>query len=67
MSIEQLNPDSTKFHTCKFRSLEEIEKTIKRCSCQGGDFTTKGYWCEQREIFQVTEEICKDCPVYQHK
>ena len=54
MSIEKLNPESVNFHTCKFRSEEEQERLVKRCSCQGGDYTSRGYWCEQREIFQVT-------------
>lgn len=67
MSINELSQNSEKFHTCKFRSDNEIEKTIKRCSCQGGDYNAKGFWCEKREIFQVTEQICVNCPVYEHK
>ena len=64
MSIEQLSPESINFHTCKFRSEEEQDRLIKRCSCQGGDYNLRGYWCEQRQIFQVTPEICSDCPEY---
>lgn len=67
MSIEQLNPESVNFHTCRFRSDQEHERIIKRCSCQGGDYTMKGYWCDKRQIFQVTEQICANCPEYQHK
>ena len=67
MNIEQINENSLNFQTCKFKSNEEVEQHIKRCACQGGDYTIKGYVCEARQIFQVTEEICKDCPVYEAK
>lgn len=67
MSIEQINQDTIKFNTCKFKSTEEIERLVKRCSCQGGDYTVKGYFCETRQIFQVSPEICKDCPIYEAK
>jgi hypothetical protein len=67
MSIDELTPESINFHTCKFRSEEEQERLIKRCSCQGGDYNLRGYWCEQRQIFQVTQEICATCSEYQHK
>ena len=67
MSIDELNSESINFHTCKFRSEAEQDRLIKRCSCQGGDYTIKGYWCEQRQIFQVTQEICAGCADYQHK
>ncbi len=56
-----------KFDTCKFRSAVETTQIIKRCSCQGGDYELKGYFCEERQIFQVTNEICTSCPVYQAK
>jgi hypothetical protein len=67
MSIDPLNLDSIKFHTCKYRSEEEQEKLIKRCSCQGGDYILRGYWCDKRQIFQVTPETCQQCPVYEAK
>lgn len=67
MSINQLTPESINFHTCKYRSEEEEDRLIKRCPCQGGDYNLRGYWCEARQIFQVTEDICKDCPVYESK
>lgn len=67
MNIEEINENSLKFQTCKFKSPEEIERHIQRCSCQGGNYTIKGYFCEARQLFQVTEEICKDCPVYETK
>jgi hypothetical protein len=67
MSIDELTPESINFHTCKFRSEEEQDRLIKRCSCQGGDYNLRGYWCEQRQIFQVNQEICATCSEYQHK
>lgn len=67
MSIEALTPESINFHTCRFRSENEHERLVKRCSCQGGDYTVRGYWCEKREIFDVKEEICGICPEYQDK
>ena len=66
MSIEPLNPD-LKFNKCKFRSNEETERLVKRCSCQGGDYTAKGYVCELRQIFQVTQDICENCPLFESK
>lgn len=67
MDIEQINPSPSKFNTCKFRSENPITKTIKRCSCQGGDYVANGYMCYEKQIFQVTEEFCKNCEVYQSK
>jgi len=67
MNIEQLDPNTIKYHTCKFRSEYETKRLIKRCGCQGGDYEASGYVCEERQIFQVNPEICKDCPVYQSK
>lgn len=67
MSIDPLTPESINFHKCKFRSKNEHERLIKRCSCQGGDYTIKGYWCEQRQIFDVKQEICAICQEYQYK
>ena len=63
----QISLEDSKFSTCTFRSDNEIEKLIKRCSCQGGDYKIKGYYCHQRNIFQLTKEICESCPVYQAK
>jgi len=59
--------DDLNFNKCKFRSSEMEERLIKRCSCQGGDYTIKGYVCEARQIFQVTEDICEGCPVFEAK
>ena len=64
MDIEPISLEPSKFQTCKFRSAEEVEKLIKRCSCQGGNYTIKAYYCEARQIFKISEEICKDCPIY---
>jgi hypothetical protein len=62
--IEQLE---SKFDTCKSRSEQEITRTIRRCSCQGGNYDIKGYFCEKRDIFNVTPEICRVCDLYEHK
>lgn len=67
MSIEELDPDSIKFHSCKFRSESEITRTIRRCPCQGGDYNANGFWCEKREIFQVNAYVCKECTEYESK
>jgi hypothetical protein len=67
MNINSLSPNSVKFNTCKFRSESEVEKTIKRCSCQGGDLHLKGYWCEKKRLFQITENICSQCEEYESK
>ena len=67
MSIDQLDPNSVKFHTCKFRSQETQSRVIKRCPCQGGDYNLEGYWCDKRQIFQVTENICAQCMEYESK
>jgi hypothetical protein len=67
MSIEEISPESFNFETCKFRSTEKHERLIKRCSCQGGDYTISAYFCNERQIFDVTPEICKDCPIYESK
>lgn len=67
MNIEPINDDSLKFNTCKFRSSELITQFIKRCSCKGGDYEIKGYVCNKKRIFNVTEQICKDCESYESK
>ena len=67
MSIEELTPESSNFHTCIFRSEQEQNRLIRRCSCKGGDYIAKGYWCEKRQIFDVKQEICANCQEYQHK
>ena len=65
MDIQTLTDNSYKFYGCKNRSPEEKEVIIKRCSCQGGDYTQKGYQCYKRGIFQVTTEICAECTEYE--
>jgi hypothetical protein len=67
MNIEPLNENTLKFNTCKYRSAELEKKLIQRCSCKGGNYTIEGYRCEARQIFQVTLEICNNCPVYESK
>jgi hypothetical protein len=67
MDIQAITDNAYKFYGCKYRSLEEEEVTIKRCSCQGGDYNVKGYACYKRDIFQVTTEICSECMEYEPK
>ncbi len=67
MDIQPITEEPSKFLTCKFRSESETERLIKRCSCKGGDYTARGYYCDARQLFQVTEEICKECPIYESK
>jgi hypothetical protein len=67
MDIEPLTPNQSKFHTCKFRSELPITKTIKRCSCRGGDYQLTAFYCNERQIFEVNEDTCQNCEVYQSK
>ena len=56
-----------KLNTCKHRSAEEQVRIIKRCACQGGNFEQRGYFCNAKQIFNVTQEICQGCQVYESK
>ncbi len=67
MDILALSDDNLNFNTCKFRSNEKIDRLVKRCSCQGGDYTVSAYFCNERQILDVTSEICKECPIYESK
>jgi hypothetical protein len=67
MNIEPINSDSIKFNTCKFRSENPITQTVKRCSCRGGDYQITAYFCNKRQLFQITEDICKNCEFYESK
>jgi hypothetical protein len=67
MDILPLSDNNLNFNTCKFRSADKVEKLIKRCSCQGGDYTLSAYFCNERQIFDVSPEICKECPIYESK
>ena len=57
----------SKFDTCKHRSEQEISKTIQRCSCQGGNYEVKGYFCYKKNILKVEPEICIHCNEYESK
>ena len=67
MDIQAIVDNSYKFYNCQHRSLEEEEVTIRRCSCQGGDYKAKGFQCYKRDIFQVNTEICSECTEYETK
>ena len=41
VSKKTINIEASKFETCSFRSGGEVEQLIKRCSCQGGNYTVK--------------------------
>lgn len=60
------NPED-KINTCRHRSLHEETRLIKRCSCQGGNYYQKGYFCNARQIMGVTPQFCAECPSYASK
>lgn len=66
LQLENINGDS-KFATCQFRSADSIKKTIKRCSCRGGDYEEQGFFCHKKQIFKITEEFCASCEEYKSK
>ena len=57
----------TKYNTCIFRSSEEVSKTINKCSCQGGNYEIKGYFCNKKQLMDVNESDCESCEEYQSK
>jgi hypothetical protein len=54
-----------KLQNCIFRSEQELVKVIQRCSCRGGNYEKRGYFCNKRQLFEVTENICKDCELFE--
>jgi|694.fasta_scaffold03611_2 hypothetical protein len=56
-----------KFENCKHRSAEQTTVNIKRCSCQGGDYTDTGYECLARKIFKVEPNVCEYCYMFEQK
>jgi hypothetical protein len=46
---------------------DAIEKSIKRCACQGGTYTVSGYQCLKRDIFNITPDICHYCSSFQER
>jgi hypothetical protein len=67
MDIQELTNDSYKFYNCRHRSEEEREVIIKRCSCQGGNYTDKGWFCNKRNIFKINTTTCAECQEYEPK
>jgi hypothetical protein len=55
------------FDSCKHRSPDQIGKIIQRCSCQGGNYEVKGFFCNKRNIFKLEPSICQSCEVYESK
>jgi hypothetical protein len=56
-----------KLHNCKFRSETELVKVIRRCSCRGGNYEKKGYFCNKKQIFEVTPDICQNCELFESR
>jgi len=56
-----------KHKTCIFRSADVVSKTIKRCSCQGGNYEVQGYFCNKKQLMDVKPSDCESCTEYQHK
>ncbi len=67
MSQAYIIDQPNKFDTCRHRSEQEISKTIKRCSCQGGNYETKGFFCYKKNIFKVNHNFCATCDQYEAK
>lgn len=65
--MNEENTALNKFNNCKFRSEEEEVRVIKRCSCQGGDYTEHGYFCHKNQIFKLTSDVCENCQLFEHK
>jgi len=55
------------FDSCKHRSPEPISKIIQRCSCQGGNYEVKGFFCNKRNIFKLEPSICQTCELHEPK
>lgn len=56
-----------KLNTCVHRSAEEQVRVVKRCACQGGNYEQRAYFCNAKQLFNVTQEICQTCTQYQPK
>jgi hypothetical protein len=56
-----------KYKTCIFKSPEEVSKIIQRCSCQGGNYEIKGFFCNKKQLMNVAPSDCQDCDEYQSK
>jgi hypothetical protein len=67
MEIQQLTHNSYKFYTCKYRSEQEEEVVITRCSCKGGNYIDKGWVCNKKNIFKLNTNICNECDDYKQK
>jgi len=69
MSDEILNLDGAgiRFASCVHRSVEKIKTVIQRCQCKGGPYEIEGYECKKRQIAQLQQEMCQDCPFYQSR
>lgn len=59
--------ENKKFDTCLYRSLNEVTHVIKRCSCQGGNYEKKGFFCNKKQVFDINKEFCEYCEEYQSK
>jgi hypothetical protein len=59
--------DGKKFDTCMYRSLDEVSRLIKRCSCKGGNYEHKGFYCNKKQVFDINKEFCDACEEYKSK
>jgi len=60
MANEELS-GKEKFHSCKYRSFEEVEVGEFSC-CK--DTLHMAYLCFYRNIEDLNEEHCEECPFY---
>ena len=66
--VQIVPPDlNNKFNTCRHRSQEKMTRIIKRCSCQGGNYTEEGFYCNRRSIFKIDQHFCQSCDQFEHK
>jgi hypothetical protein len=56
-----------KLQNCKFRSEKELIKVVKRCSCRGGNYEKRGYYCNRRQLFEVNPNICQTCELFESR
>jgi hypothetical protein len=63
-NIEEIADPNSKFATCQFRSKTKRLVQVKRCSCQGGNYTEEHYYCDERQIQRLNTAICERCIIY---
>lgn len=56
-----------KIEKCKFRSFNEIVHIVKRCSCRGGNYEKRGYFCNKKQVFDIKAQDCQICDLFEAK